>query len=466
MLLMSMLTLVLLATAYVGRANFEERQANQHRYQQLVAEQFDTQPDRHPHRVSHYGYLVFRPPAPLGFLDEGIEGFTGTTLFLEAHRQNAASFSRASQTGAVDRVSTLSVATVLQMCVPLLVLALSGVAITREREQGTLPLALCQGATIADLLWGKWLGTLVTVAIGLSPALAAALFWLAAGREAAWDVDLTLRLALWLGLHAVVFATCAAIGVATSARSRSSHEALARVVGVWVLLWIVTPRVLPAVATALYPLPARAAFDAEIETRVRELGDSHNPDDPKFASLETDVLRRYGVTRVEDLPFNYAGFVNREAESRSSQAYAEHVAALQQRYARQARVAQVAGLFSPYIAARLTSMVLAGSDNAHADRFERQAETYRYNLVQRMNELHMNEVTSSRDRYGAVVNGAPTRQRIDREFFASVPDFSPERPRIIDVVIGDPLGVFTPLVSLAAALLWVVRRGAGGVAVA
>lgn len=462
--LTALLTLVFIVTAAVSRVDHATRLEQQRVAQQRVEDEFSAQPDRHPHRVSHYGYLAFRPPAPLGFLDDGVDAFTGTSLFLEAHRQNAPTFSRASQTSGVERLAALSVATVLDTYVPLLIFALAGVSVTREREQGTLALALSQGVSSAELLWGTWLGTLGVVFVALTPGLTGALVWLAGASQVHWSADLVARVAIWLLLHVAVYAACCAVAVAVSARAGSSREALTRLVGLWFALWIVVPRVLPVVATALHPLPVRASFDADVEARVRELGDSHNPNDPMFARLKDDVLRQHGVTRVEDLPFNYAGLVNREAEARTSEAYAQHLAALDGIYTRQNRVVHLASLVSPYVALRLASMALAGSDAAHAGEFERQAESFRFTLIQRLNELHMNEVGTDRDRYGALVNGAPTRQRIDRAFFEQMPTFTPTSPSVGWALRHQPAGLLAVALGLVASVLWLGRTSRGRLA--
>ena len=56
--------------------------------QEQSEETFLSQPDRHPHRMVHYGHYVFRAPPPLALFDPGVDAVTGQSLFLEGHRQN------------------------------------------------------------------------------------------------------------------------------------------------------------------------------------------------------------------------------------------------------------------------------------------------------------------------------------------------------------------------------------------
>ncbi|OZI07902.1 hypothetical protein BWI93_12230 [Siphonobacter sp. BAB-5385] len=61
---------------YVGK--FNRQQATAH---QQVYDQWMSQPDRHPHRVAHYGYLVFREKSPLSFFDFGLDSYVATPYF-------------------------------------------------------------------------------------------------------------------------------------------------------------------------------------------------------------------------------------------------------------------------------------------------------------------------------------------------------------------------------------------------
>lgn len=417
--------LLVTATA-IGLRRHETAAAQRMRYQEVVASQFRDQPDRHPHRVAHYGFLVFRPPAPLGFLDTGLEDHAGSTLFLEAHRQNGTMFSDAAQSDGLRRMADLTPALVVQVIVPLLVFGIGGVSVARERDAGTLTWLLCQGASWADVLWGKVLGTIAVVATVLVPGVVVVSLWLGLVSGTRLDGDTALRFVA-LALATVGYLIgCAAIAVVVSARQPTSRSALVLLLALWVLLWIVVPRVAPMVAATLHPLPSRAAFEAEVERQIRALGDSHDPDDPKFVALRRDTLTRYGVSRVEDLPINYNGLVTLEGERMSSRAHATHQQTLRARFAQQMRLVDAAAAISPLIAMRGASMSAAGADLPHLLAFEDDAEAYRYDLVQRLNQLHATEVTHARDRYaGSGERDVPSRQRIDRSHWAEMPLFSP-----------------------------------------
>jgi ABC-2 type transport system permease protein len=447
------LPLLLAGASLVSAARQTSEAGQRARFQEIVGAQFRDQPDRHPHRVAHYGFLVFRPAPPLGAFDTGVDSYTGSTIFLEAHRQNSANFSDAAQSDGLRRFGELTPAVVLQLFVPLLVLAIAGVSVTREREAGTLWLLLCQGAPWKTLLWGKFGGALLAVAVFLTPGLLLTLAALARREGVPLDGDALARGALMTTSHVAYLAACAALAILVSASHRTSRSALVTLLGIWIALWVVLPRALPGLATAMYPVPTRTALDAAVERQVRELGDSHNPTDPRFQQLRADTLNRFGAARLDDLPINYNGLVMLEGEQLTSEAYRQHMGALLETYERQARLVAWAGFISPFVAMRTVSMALAGADVAHTTNFEHQAEAYRYAMVQHLNTLHSEQVSYVRDRYeGVGDHQAPSRQRISRDHWAHVPTFQYQRPTVVQAISAQPFG----LLALAwwGAALW------------
>ena len=96
--------------------------------------EFDAQPNRHPHRMVHYGHFAFRPLDPLAAFDPGIDAFAGSVIYLEGHRQNSANFADVRQSSLLLRFGQLTPAFVLQTLLPLLLIVLGAGIIARERE--------------------------------------------------------------------------------------------------------------------------------------------------------------------------------------------------------------------------------------------------------------------------------------------------------------------------------------------
>lgn len=392
------LTIAFIAALFVGWQNYRTYETERAKYQQTVADKWLNQPDRHPHRVAHYGYLIFRAKAELSFFDSGVESFAGNSIFLEAHKQNSANFSEAGHSSGLLRFGELTPAMILQLLVPLLIFFLGFVAITGERENGTLPILLSQNVSWREILYGKTLSIIsIIYAILLPVAIAGFLFWLIlSGGDI--STDLVVRVLFIFTFYAVFFAVCVAISVLVSAFYKTSKSSLMTLIVVWILFFIVMPRFVQNLGAIIYETPSQSEFEKQIEEETSKEGDSHNPNDPKFAELKKQTLEKYNVSDVKDLPFNYGGFVMGKAEEISSRIFREHYGEVLEKFRLQNRVSEILGFINPYLAVRQISSAAAGSDSANYENFQWQAENYRFEMIQKLNKMHAEEIKIENDR--------------------------------------------------------------------
>lgn len=391
--------------------------AERNRRQAQADHEFEAQPDRHPHRMVHYGHFVFRPLAPLAAFDPGVDAYTGHTLFVEGHRQNSANFGDVRQSSLLLRFGQLTPAFVLQVLAPLLLVFVGHGMVAREREAGTLRVLLAQGVRARDIVAGKLLGLGGVAALLLAPALLG-LAWIGAATPA--PAGRVLALAGGYGLWLLLWV----IGVvAVSALFARSHGALVALLAAWTVGVVVLPRLAAELVSATLPLATRFETDIAVARDLAAIGDSHDPDDPYFSDFRRRVLREHGVSRVEDLPINYKGLVGMEGERLTSQLFERHAqAAFDRQEAQWLRVDHWAVL-SPVIALRRLSMVAAGTDARSYRRFVEQAEHHRYALVQALNRLHAEKLPYAGDR-------SSRDSRIGREHWHGLAEFRfrPEPP--------------------------------------
>jgi ABC-2 type transport system permease protein len=442
----------LLVTGFVlEAARYQRERRTQAALQARVDGEWRNQPDRHPHRASHFGTYAFRPPGPLGFFDPGLESHSGSLTFLEPHQRNLPAFSDAAESSEVSRFGRPSVAFVLQVLVPLLLFCTTFSSVAGERETGTWQLSLSQGTSARSLLLGKAFGALAAVCVWLLPLLGAG--WgaaLVAGlTELSWD---TLgRSALLAGAYLVYLGTCALLGVWLSSLHRRPQTALLSAVALWIGLWIILPQVAASLAADSVPAPARAELESSIARAVRSHGDSHDPNNPHFAELKAATMARHGVDSIEKLPVNYAGIVMAEGERISSEAFNAFHEGLAAAHAAQNARALELGLFTPLLALRAVSMAMAGTDSHHIARFDADVEAYRYRFIQQLNDLHTTKIHWANDK----------AERVSRAEWSRFDVFGAPPPGV-----GWALGhVVLPLAALGAwaglallALLFSARR--------
>jgi ABC-2 type transport system permease protein len=411
--LLVLLTLVAVASSWSHQRGIAELRA---RHAHAAEEAFRAQPDRHPHRVVHYGHFIFRPLGPLAAFDPGVDAFTGNSMFLEGHRQNTANFGDVRQSSLLVRFGQLTPAFVLQVVAPLLLIFLGYGALARETERGTMRLLMLQGVSRAQIVAGKLLALAVVALLSALPAMIG--FVLIAGQPGALALPMLMialgylaYLALWVVLILLV-----------SALVRRGRDALLGLVALWAVAVVLLPRVAPDIASAAVPLQNRLETDIAIARDLRRMGDSHNPDDPHFAAFKRAVLARYGVTRIEDLPVNYKGLLGLEGERLTSELFDRYAGQSYTAQARQNAIVADVSVLSPAIAIRTLSMAAAGTDFAGHRRFLEQAEAYRYALVQRLNRMQAENVRYSDDT--AVDPDADRRKRVSASNWQAMPAFT------------------------------------------
>lgn len=386
--------LLLIYAAVTGWLHVESQVAMRHDAQEQARHDWLSNPDKHPHRMAHYGHFAFRPRPSLSFFDFGMENFMGSTVFLEAHKQNATNFSEAGFSTGLLRFGELSIAMILQVIVPLLICFLGFHAIATERENGTLKILFSQGVCWRELIAGKTLGIVSVVLVLFLPVTLLSIgCWLLLVRFHITAGE-TIRLLGITGLYLLYFVIYSLIAVLVSAWSQTARASLVKLIGIWLLFTTVLPRATQSAGTWLHPAPSTTAFQWAIEQDVLKTGDSHNPEDLHYKAIRDSLLNAHGVDAVEQLPFNYSGFIMAEGEKISATIYNRHQEQLLQTYAAQNGLARYAAFLNPFMAVKYLSMAMTGTDYRSYTSFQQQAETYRYGLAQKMNQLQMQYISN------------------------------------------------------------------------
>ncbi len=415
--MIAIVALMLGYAAYSGWKSYTTHNHIRKHYQQVARQSWENNPDKHPHRMAHFGSFAFRFKHPLSMFDFGLESFTGNAVFLEAHKQNTVNFSEASFSTGLLRFGEISLAMLLQVILPLIIFFLGFASVAAERENGTLKIILTQGAGWKELLLGKSLGLLALFLLFFLPVALVALLLLSFTNGGLLTADVWLRYGCMIVSYLLFFQVISIIAVLVSAFSTSSKDALIKLLTLWLFFVIVLPRTTQALGNCFYPSPSKIAFEAAIEEALIKKGDSHNRDDPHFMALKDSLLLTYQVDSVEQLPFNYSGFVMREGERMSAHIYDRHLDELLQTYRQQNRFTRLTAFINPYVAVKSISMALSGTDFESYAAFERQAEAYRYQMAQQMNELQMEFISNTQSGAG------DQPQTISQDHWKAFPDF-------------------------------------------
>ncbi|WP_444995346.1 ABC transporter permease [Aliikangiella sp. IMCC44359] len=360
---------------------------NQRQTMQNTAEQtFMEQPDRHPHRMVHYGHYAFRTPSPLSVLDPGVDAYTGNSIFLEGHRQNSATFAEQKHSTGLTKLGSLSPAFIVQVIAPLLLILIGYSSMSRESESQTLSFLFAQGTSIFTLLIGKGLALFFVVCLIVFPLTISALFAVFQGESpiiaASFLLAYILYLSVWV-LFILFFSTV----------FTKKNESFTALTFAWILFCIVMPRVASTTASVSVPSAGKLETDFAVIAELRKLGDGHNANDPAFAKLKTSLLQKYNVDSVKELPINFRGVVASASEAKLSSVLNQFAEQRMQQELQQTQIARLFGWLSPKVAIRSLSMLSAGTSIETHHRFMRETEDLRFRFVQSLNKAHIEKLS-------------------------------------------------------------------------
>ncbi len=417
---------LLAATSVLTAMRVGDEAAKRTASQESAEATFFAQPDRHPHRMVHFGHYAFRAPPPLAAFDPGVDAVTGQSIFLEGHRQNTAMFADTRSAADLGGFAALNPANLYQLLLPLLLIIIGHGIVLRERESGTLAVMLAQGQSGLAIAGGKALALAGVAGLFLLPVAALAIYSVAAGEAPLAAAMLFASYALYLGVWA-------ALVLAVSLLVRQRSVALGVLVFVWLLIALIIPRLAISAGSAVVDAPGKIESDLVMLAQQRALGDGHNASDPAFDALQKQVLKQYEAQSVEELPINWRGVVASYSEEKITAVMNDFAEARMREEAAQSRIVTLFGFASPALAVGAASRTLAGTDLVTHHRFLRESETLRFDFVQGLNDLHATALTYADDAQRSSDPEAEARTRVNAEAwrlldtFRFVPDPTSER---------------------------------------
>jgi ABC-2 type transport system permease protein len=426
-----------------GYYHHNQQQKTVKAYSHDVRERWESNPDKHPHRMAHYGYVVFRQKFPLSFFDFGMDSYVGNVVFLEAHKQNTINFSEASLSNGLLRFGEISVGMILQLLLPLLIFFWGFGLITEERQHGTLRILLTQGVSWQELIIGKSVGLFYLGLTIYLPCFLLAFIFLLLDISTYYNIEIIGRFFILLISYLSYFFILSLLAVYVSSRSKSSKTSLVSLIGFWLFFALVLPKLSQVAGKNLFISPSKIEFDTAIEQELIEQGDSHNPNDIHFKKIKDSLLKAHDVDSTHKLPFNYGGYIMREGERLSAEIYQKHQIKLIQVYQKQQNLIKLTAPLNPLIAIKNISMALSGTDYIAYNDFQNQVEKYRYHLAQTMNELQMKYISNK------IKNSSDKNARIGKKHWKEFPDFKAQYLPLRTVITNE-------IVSFLSLMIWII----------
>ena len=252
------------------------------------------------------GYKLDKPPVALSVIAEGIEGAAGkfatinivSTPALEGGVGGDPMFAY---------FGTLDMIYIVKVVLSLVAILLTYDAISGEREQGTLKLALSNSVPRSTVLLSKCVGGYITLLLPfLVPTLISLLILTTSG-SISFSGEEWIRLGLILLASLLYIGIFLMLGLLVSSRTNRSTTALMMLLFIWVVLVLAVPKASMIVASIIQDVPSVQEVLAEKEAATRQIMaewqekiDQHMRDnDQEMRSEETRPNVLDGLARLQ-----------------------------------------------------------------------------------------------------------------------------------------------------------------------
>jgi ABC-2 type transport system permease protein len=412
-------------------------------YQKYHRELWINQDPKNPHMAAHYGTFAFKPANPMSIFDSGIGTYSGSFIYLEAHRQNDFVCSPAQNSSVYLRMGQLNLSFLFQIVIPLLLLTLCIGMFNLEKTTGLLPFISVNSFSNQKLLYYKSIALmLISGIIYISLYILTLLSTTVLGIE--WQTSNLVSLFLLLTLELLFSYIVILLFLFISFKSRDIKQSTLISLSVFILLFFIFPRLAVNISNNLYVLPSNVTFKDEIKKDVDNGIDGHNSGEKRQRLLIDSVLKANHVDSTYKLPVNIDGIMLLKGEEHSAKVYNEHFSKLKNTVLKQQKMAELFSLISPHLLVKNLSMSLCKTDIESEFSFREQAEAYRYDFVQKLNENMM--LKSKENEFNTY--------KIHKSDFLSIPDFQYKELDLTIVLKNNWQELFLMFVTLLALLFF------------
>lgn len=447
--LLAFITLLLLfTTLLVSYQQYRQEKTAQEAASVEERHVWENQPEKNPHGAAHFGVYLFKPVYPLSFIEPGIQSYTGSILYLEAHKRNSEQFNPAQDQTELARFGNLTPAFVLSYLVPLLIILLGFSGFGREKENGTLKMLAAQGTQKWKLAIGKWIGVFIPVCMLLLPFFAIALFLLS-GLNGFSAISFLGFTAVYLLYYAII----TNVTLIFSVLFKKTGTAFIASLLFWMVTTILLPRIVGNVAEKKYPIPTQEQIVKEIaEMNKTRGGNIHDLNGDMYKHLVDSLLKKYGVDSVPQLPVNMAGIRLDIGEQMDTKNYDTIYNKVRKQFAGQQQSYNNLGYVSPFLSCRQLALAVAQTDNKAQWHFTDAGEQYRRLFVNKLNRYIA---------YESKRQEAFTNFNAGREVWKTIPPFAYNRPGFSETMRGTApqwTAMFLWLIATSALFFFFTRK--------
>lgn len=400
------ISLLMLLALYNGYNYYTTHSRLLKESQETTYQQFITQGDKNPHLGAHFGFYAYKPTAGLALIDNGIEDYTGSSFYLEPHKRGIVRFREVSDQTGLRSFGFFNVGFFAQFMLPLFIFLICHNIFSKEWENGTIKMVLSSKTTTRQLFIGKLLGCL-TLVFGVLMLLAvSALILLRVALPVDDLVDVLPSYGWFLLILTIYCLIMTIIGVSISLLTRNSALSLALLCGFWLMGVFLIPRLAAELSRRIYP--SITSLEFEVTTfRQKQYGvNGEGTKDQRREVLKNEMLKKYGVSRLEDLPVFFIPITIEYFEDSDGLVMENAYSKVEANESRQDRFLLGMAWLSPFLAFRDFSMHMTATDMQTHQDFSDKAEIHRRAVGVLVNDFYQKNTVAT------------------NEFWKTVPQFS------------------------------------------
>lgn len=219
------------------------------------------------YQIAFYKQGIYRKPRPLGLCAEGFEKSLPNFFEVDAFIADLPK-TKGQANFALPQFSNIDWGLIVSLILSFAALVFTYDSICGEKEAGTLRLTLANTIPRYQILLGKYVGAMITLAIPLFVGMLVSLIVIVPSKDIAISGD------EWLKIIAIIFVSLlylsifVMLGLFISGRTGHSANSMA----ILLLLWIVFVILLPSFCRIIFDISYKEPTQAELQSRLEEAG--------------------------------------------------------------------------------------------------------------------------------------------------------------------------------------------------
>lgn len=338
---------------------------------------------KNPHMAAHFGTFAFKPANPMSLFDKGISNYSGTFIYLEAHRQNDFICAPAQNSSVFIRMGEFNSSFILQFVLPLFLLTITAGMFHVEKSTGILSFITTNSVSLRTLLYAKLIALSGLVSLILAFLFSFSII-IALLSGISWHTNDLYTLLLLFVCYNLFYIALSSFGLLIASKSTSYKSSFILCCSTWILLFFILPRILTTFSQNTYPLPSNIAFKSAIKKDIENGINGHAHGDREQHIIDS-LLAVYHVDSTHKLPVNIDGILLSKGETYSSSVYNQHFNKLHETISMQQDQTRIAAIINPFLAMKNISMSLCNNHIEHEFDFRAKAEAYRSYFVEDLN---------------------------------------------------------------------------------